>query len=615
MMPLRKWIFTPPFYGVPWIVWLYAVLCCFLFRDGGIFAGILSGYDDHVRMVQVLNWINGADWYDRTLTRVNAPEGFTTIWSRLVDIPIAVVVLLFQQIASQKTAALIAAIVVPLMQLGILFAASIYFARPLVGKKYARLVVLFLMFTTVMNYYSFSISGFHPGEASHHPWYIILTLVVFGAAGRMALQPVKTLPSLTFALSGSLLLAVGIEALAILAGAASILAFMSWYNNQADLAKRSAIAFALTGLFSFILLPLHQPLVKLFHISFAEPSLLGPFLCALAAFFFVMAFWILTECRNKKLSFGMITIVGGFIASALIFFFPEILQGPATALTPDERVMAFREHAEAQPLLQALESWSDYLFLTVPSLIALATAIYAIRSAPTKRRKSIYIIYFSFAAFTFGMSQWISRFYHHALTTACPWLLGAWEDMKQRLLHGPAYTLSALFIFIGLIPLWTLLLPALKYNLPIQQVLFYPAKLQMMGDACNTVAFGEYLNRHYGKNTLLMVPGADSSRLLYHSNLRIDFLNNYPSQNKFIDNLVFFATQDQKTSQQIAQAHGFDLVAVCRISMNRIPLKPGEEPMTYERLENGEPPIWLKPINTGIPGYKLYRVDKALLMK
>ena len=613
---LENWFFREPYYGVPWLVWFYAVLCCALYPHGGAFAGLLNGYDDPVRMTQVLNWVNGAGFYDRLITRVDPPDGFRTIWARIVDVPIAVVILVMQAFVVQKTAALIASIVIPFIELAILFWAARYYVRPIAGQKEARLVVLFMMFTTVLNYKFFTISGFHPGEASHHPWYIILNLLLYGAAARLALGVPGKLPARMMTISIALMLAVGIEGFPLIGGAIIILCFIAWYWNRPSLALKVVEALFFAAVLSALLLPLHQPPAKLFTISFAEPSLLGPILIGSAAIFVTLEFLLLRFMgRDKIITFLLLLFSALLSGLILVRLFPTILEGPAAALSPAERLMAFREHSEVQPLYKVAVTGGDYLGLIMPTVLALLAGLYAISHATSSRRKAMHFAYFSLTAVTGGLAETLSRFYHHALTTACAGLLYAWQEIRKHLRKNQSYNLLSLSIFIMLGPFWMLLVPALVRDSPVvSQVLLYPAKLQTAPDPCNVVQFGKYLSAHYSKDTLLISPGADSSRLLYYSDLKIDFLNNYPSQDRFIDNQVFFGTQDLEIAKAIALRHRIDLVAFCQIATIKLnPLSPGEEPMLFERLENNQPPSWLIPINTGIGGYKLYEVDKAAL--
>jgi hypothetical protein len=609
-----NWIAKPPYYGVPWIVWLYVIFTIMCYPHGGVFAGYLTGYDDPVRMTQVLNWVNGAGWYDRRIMRVDPPDGFQTIWSRIVDIPIALTILILQKFVPQKIAALLAALIVPLIELRLMFEAARYFVRPLVGKNTARLISLFLVFSTISNYRNFSVSGFYPGEASHHPWYIILVTLLFGALARMVIGARSRPPILMAGLSIGLLLAVGIECLPLIAGACALLAIIAWHFNRHQLAADAAQAFSLGALLGLLLLPMHQPLEQIFSISFVEPSLLGPILIATAATFLALSA-ISTRRLPRNASLCVITLCAIILGAALLCTFPQIHNGAAAGLSPSERKMAYREHMEAQPLQRVASDVYDRISLFLPLLLGLGAGLYAILSAKTRRRQAVMAAYLGFGVITGGMTEIFSRYYHHAVTVACAWLLWLWQAINRQLPKNRYYTLAAFAVFVALGPFTMHLLPAFGRNAPFAwQVMMFPAKLLAPTEPCGLNAFAQYLDTHYSKDTNLLVPGVDSSRILFATNLKIDFLNNYPSQDKFIDNEVFFGTQLPSVAKHIVALHHVDLVAVCKIAMKPMPLQPGEAPMMYELLESNNPPPWLQPVEMDIPSvYRLFKVDKSLL--
>ena len=611
---LRKWCFDAPYYGVPWLVWFYVIFCIACYPHGGVFAGYLTGYDDPVRMTQVLNWVNGADWYDRRIMRVDPPDGFQTIWSRLVDMPIALAILISQQFVAQKTAALIAAFVVPLVELRLLFEAARYFVRPLVGKNTARLISILLIFTTISNYHNFSVSGFYPGEASHHPWYIILVTVLFGALARITMSLPSRKPIIMAGFAIGLLMAVGIEPFPLMAGACALLTLISWHYNRSDIALRTAQAFGGGAFFGFALLILHRPPHDFFTVSFVEPSILGPILIGAAGLFsFVSSYCIQRMARYGALTgIVLLSIITG---SILLVSFPQMLDGAAAGLSPAERAMAHREHIEARALYYAANNFIDLTSLFLPLLLAACASLWCVIKTRSPRRQPVVAFYAGFSLIGSAMAQLFSRYYHHAVVMACGWLLWLWKILTRCLPQNVNYHLFAVILFIAIGPFGMWLMPAILHNSPIDtHILLFPAKLQSAREPCGLVEMGEYLDKHYGAKTILMVPGVDSSRLLFNSQMTIDFLNNYPSQDRFIDNETFFGTQLPDVAKEIARRHKIDLVLVCRIASNLMPLAPGEEPMMFERLEAGQPPSWLKRIETQTYGlYRLYEVDKAAL--
>jgi hypothetical protein len=617
----RRWVFLPPYSGVPWLVCLYVLICCVIYTGNGPFTGHVIGFDDQVRMTQVLNLVNGAGWYDRTIMRVNAPEGFETLWARIVDIPLALTVIVGQQFTDQRTAALAAVVIVPMAELIILFYVARYFARPLAGKKEAWLVILFLMFTTVLNQKRHTLAGFHIGEASHHSWYVILNLLMMGASARVMLNVRGKSPVLFAGVAIGLLLAVGIEGFPLIAGTAAIMTILAWWFDNPALARRGAKAFGVGAALGLLLLPMHLPPARWFDVSFSQPSILGPVLVAAAAMFLTLESGILQWLgkRHKALSF-ICVIAGAAIFGALIVCaFPKILEGPAAALSPMERQLAHNEHPEAWPMYREAINTFEYITWAMPTFIAIGAGLFAMWIARSRRRRLLYAAYFGFAALAGGMAQVFWRYVHHAMPTACAWLLWSWQKIRQRLTKNKYHALGAFAAFIALGPLWMLILPALQFDAPIlSQVILYPAKIysvQNSWDSCDVLPFADYLDAHYGKETKIEVPDWDSANFLYNTHLKIDFLSNYPSHDKFIDNRIFFDTQNMDQARDVAARHGFNLVALCLIipmSAEAMQSRPRRAPMLIETLREGHPPPWLKPIDTEASGlYRLFAVDKA----
>ncbi|MDE1900325.1 MAG: hypothetical protein KGI37_01625 [Alphaproteobacteria bacterium] len=608
-------IVNPPYRGVPWLILGYVVFCSLMLPYGGVYTRHLVGYDDQVRMVDILDWVNGAGWYDHTIMRANPPEGFATIWARLVDAPFALIILIAQNFVAQRTAALVAAAIVPLLYIAVLFAwAAPYFARPLVGKSQARLIGLFIAFTSILNLKYFSLSGFMIGQVSHHPWYVILNLTMFGAAARLAMGSVSYAP--VFMLGGSiaLLTAVGIEGYPIIAGAVGVLACVAWAANRPFVAARAALGVMCGAVASLLLLPLYQPPANFFAVSFAEPSILGPILIAVAATFLVIETFLLRRFTRRGITAFVLVIVACLFAAGLVTAFPDILNGAAAGLSPQERKLALDTHIEAQSIFKVGRTLAESIGLIVPMFMALAAGAWATGTARNGRRRAMFFCYLGFTALTFFMSALFCRYYHHAMTSSCAWLLWLWEKFKQRLKRNIHYSLFAAAGFVALGPFWMLLLPDIGANAPITtSILLFPAAFQAETDLCDTRPAAQYIDAHYPPDTLLIVPQWLSEHMLYQSDVRIDFVSNYPSHNKFIDNYAFFDTTDPDVARGIAQRHAVDLVAICTAARLYIPGAPLAQQSFAGRLETGQVPSWLTPIDASIPNYRLYRIDKKKL--
>jgi hypothetical protein len=74
--------------------------------------------DDQLRLVQLRDFLAGQSWSDSTQYRMNVPDGAPMHWSRLVELPLAFVVMLLSPLLGSARAEMIAGVVVPLSCLG-----------------------------------------------------------------------------------------------------------------------------------------------------------------------------------------------------------------------------------------------------------------------------------------------------------------------------------------------------------------------------------------------------------------------------------------------------------------------------------------------------------------
>ena len=82
-----------------------------------IMANQYPGPDDALRLVQVRDLIAGQPWYDLHQYRMTPPEGTLMHWSRLVDLPIAGLILFFSLFIEMATAERVTIVVLPLLVL------------------------------------------------------------------------------------------------------------------------------------------------------------------------------------------------------------------------------------------------------------------------------------------------------------------------------------------------------------------------------------------------------------------------------------------------------------------------------------------------------------------
>lgn len=624
MKAIRKqitdYLLKPPYDGVVWLAWIYVVFAC-LYAGGGPFKGDLVWFDDRVRLVQIFDWLNGQPWYDRTITRANAPEGFHTIWSRVVDLPVAGIIAALQGFLGQMHAAMVASTIVPLIETLLLFFAASYFAAPLVGNKYAKLVTLFVVFGSCINPEEFTLAGFQVGMVGHHSWYVLLTLTLFGSLARLLVASgLREIVVGGLAIGG--LLMVGIEGLPLIAGGLGLLALIGGLQNRKELVFDGLRVAALGSLIGLLLLPLNQPPSKIFAVSFAEPSILGPILLLAATLFLAGQYLVVRRFGSAMhISLGLAALWGTLIAACLIYFFPQLLDGAATALSPEERKLAADEHHEAMTIFHLAQNNLDYIRMILPPVLATFFALYKLENTKNENKKALCIFYLGLVILTFVLCSIFSRYFHYLGLSTSPWLLLILLTACDKIGRDHYYALKCFAVYFAIGPLWLWLVPAANYNLPFgSSVLLYPSRLQTEPEHCDTNSFTDFINLRYGPDKTIIVPMYKSDRFLLHTKLKIFFLANFPSGNKFIDAKAFYETGSPDVARNIVRNHGIDLAAVC----TKAYLVSDHSTVTNQLLKNhmslgqllvtGQHPDWLKPVDVAAKTpWLLFEVDRAKL--
>ena len=89
-----------------------------LLRDWPAIASLrFADPDDALRMVQVRDLLAGQGWFDLHQYRLAPPDGTVMHWSRLVDAPIAAVIMLLRPLLGDARAELATVAIVPLLTL------------------------------------------------------------------------------------------------------------------------------------------------------------------------------------------------------------------------------------------------------------------------------------------------------------------------------------------------------------------------------------------------------------------------------------------------------------------------------------------------------------------
>ncbi len=283
-------------------------------------AGIPNA-DDAVRLVQVRDLLSGQSWFDLTQYRLGLADGTPMHWSRLVDAPIAAIVVVAEAITgSRTTGEVVARTLWPALMLVAALAAVGHGLNRLLrtdAMPIGILVGAIALMTTGI---------FSPGALDHHNIQVALALwlLVCLLPGKHAVRH-----HAIAGLAAALMLGIGMETLPYVTLAGLFAAGTFVFATVPAKAAR-AFGFALFGGCAAILaatIPLSQWVVascdafSIFHLAMAACGGMG--LAATAS-----------VARTGATRLAGLAATGAVTATVVLAAFPQCLSNPLHALDP-----------------------------------------------------------------------------------------------------------------------------------------------------------------------------------------------------------------------------------------------------------------------------------------
>ncbi|WP_425230955.1 AcrB/AcrD/AcrF family protein [Sphingomonas sp.] len=371
----------------------------------------LGDTDDNMRLMQVRAWLHGQGWYDLRQYRMDPPRGFDIHWSRLVDLPIAGLILVFRQFTTESWAERLACGIAPLLPLSIALLGLGATVRRLVHPLAWPLAALIFLTATV------PMLMFAPERIDHHGWQLaLLSLTLAGLT-----DPQARRGGVTVGLSTAASLAIGLEMLPYGAMAGGILA-LRWVWDRADADRLRAYAVALGGgsAFGFVAFASNANWVA--RCDALTPVWLSVTVAAGGLLYLLAA--IGPERRGVRLALAL--AAGAVIVAGFALAFPQCLGRPEQV--SDELARNWLANVkEAKPI------WQHPLRIGFPiaalPVIGLIGAAVAERVARDRGRAAEWWPPALFAAFAAAMLMWQVRAGPAAALLAVPgatalgWLL------------------------------------------------------------------------------------------------------------------------------------------------------------------------------------------------
>src|SRR6202171_3490612 len=403
--------------------------------NGGVFDAMST--DDAMRLVEVRDWIAGQGWFDLFQYRLD-PPGTSMHWSRVIDAPLAALILLLRPLLGTHGAEAVTLFLWPMLLFAAVLALVAAIARQMSSSvAYSQITAVVLAVLSVP-----ALIHFRPGAIDHHNAHIALLLALVLLASQIEQSAVKA------ALGGlvaSLSLAIGIEMLpAIAATGVAVVGLFVW--RGASVSRQVGAFGAALAASSLLLAPALLPLPSLalpVCDAFGGPVLL---LAAGGGISLMIMVGIdrLRSTLRLRLATGAATAIA--LVSAFLSLFAGCIASPYAQLDPVVTSFWVAKVVESMSLATMLQLTPQKVlgFYGFPLMTMGFAAAALIQSNPLGRFR--WIVGIMTLAALIGLSFWEMRDAAAASVVAAPSFAASLVILWPTLATGRSLVLLALAV-------------------------------------------------------------------------------------------------------------------------------------------------------------------------
>jgi hypothetical protein len=535
--------------------------------------------DDAMRLVEVRDLINGQGWFDLWQHRLD-PPGLLMHWSRVIDLPLTVSILLLKPLIGMHNAEAATLILWPLLLFAVMLVLVVAIARQMSHGALTSQAGAVILAVLAMP----ALVHFRLGAIDHHNAQIDLLLALILFALQIERSAVKA------ALAGlvaSLSLAIGVEMLPAIAGICVAVAGLFIWRGAPVARQVAAFTMSLAASSLLLALALLPPPGL---VSPVCDSLGGPLLLLTIGGGVGLTIMVGIDRYRPALWLRLATAAGSGVALLGVFarLFPGCLASPYAQLDPLVMSLWLDQVQESVSLGRMLQLAPEQVpeFYAFPLITLGIAAAALIRSNPQERFR--WIVGIVALAALIGVSVWELRGTGGATMVAAPMFAAAVAVIWPSLAIGRNLMLLALLVSPAS---FAVLGPAAK---PLIDLIFVP-KMTIPPATCQSasdVASISQLPR--GR---VMAPIDIGPAILLETNHDI-FAAPYHRNNDGNLAALRLMLAPPSLAHQMLSEHHVDYVIICRKAPDQAVVERAPDGLAA-RLGRGETPEFLEPIDLG----------------
>lgn len=536
----------------------------------------LSDTDDNMRMMQVRGLLHGQGWFDLRNYHLNPPIGANIHWSRLVDLPIAGIILLARPFVGGATAELIAAAVAPMIPYVVLLFGVALAARRLIDQRAFLLPIIAMIVAGLAN------GMFQPERIDHHGWQLaLLSVSVAGLA-----DPKRIRGGLTLGVTTALSLAIGLEMIIYLAIAGAAVALF-WVADAAERKRAIAYAVSLGGSVAFCFLVFASYANRLAVCDALSPVWVSDLVLASAL---LMAI-VLVSPADWRLRLALAVGAGAIIAAFHALVWPHCLSR-LEGVSPLVDYLWLSHVREARPVYQ--HGWQvATLVLALPITGTIGWGVLAWRN-----RKDAELLRRTIGAAAPAIAAMLLLFWQIRTGPAAQVMavvgsvaiIWVFAPIVERMKNAPLRTLAV--VVVALVGFGAVVPLAMNLS-PVTKMTPREASIERANRLCNFI--GSY-------HPIALLPKGTvftfvdlAPRLItltHHDSIAGPYHRNGP---QIADVMLAFRGSADQAHQIFAKYHS-DYLLTCPNSSTTTIFTSEAPNGFYAQLESGQVPKWLTPI-------------------
>jgi hypothetical protein len=582
------------------IVWLIVAAALGVLWGPRAWHGLTWDTDDFMRLVQVRDLLAGQAWSDLTQHQLNPPDGTPMHWSRLADVPIALVTLALSPMLGQQNAMTVAAMLLPPLYFLLFLTFFAFAARLMLGAARSPVALLVAIGGSI------SIIQFVPGRVDHHGLQLTammaaLMLLLIGLA-RERWRTAIAWAGVPFALS----VWIGAETLPLIAAWFAALG-LAWCYAGGSFARSGAIAGLLGAALGVAVLLTSEPPASWLRPACDAFSVMPIGVLALIGIGFagmaIFSQWARTVPRRMLVAgaWGIVAATGFAVA------FPVCLHGGYALVDPVveqhwlsrvSEAMSLTQQLRAQPFGAMADMWTP--------LLGFAYCLWRLRSAQ-RRGRTLWGALAIMLVTAFAMMAWQVRAVTFAQEFALVPVSGLIADILERLRtrgRWLRYAAATLLLFVCSFVFWPS--AQLAYSAITAQTSNASAQSAANSPQCVKVDTMALLR---GDETLILSYIDLGSMLLFNTPHSV-LAGPYHRDNAGLKTTIeLFRSNDDALIHNTIKERGISWIVTCPGTEDRTAFKTDGGDGLAERLAAGRVPDYLEEVDDPAwPDLRFYRL-------